>query len=129
MLPDLTVCDKIDRLLILVSHLGNSQLLAASKLESGTGEAQATAVDETLKKWDIKNQVQVMCFDTTSSNSGSNNVACVIIEQLIGKYLLYLGCRHHILELVAGAVFSEVLGASSGPKIIMFKNLRQNGVS
>ena len=62
-----------------------------------------------------------MCFDTTSSNTGRNNGACVIIEQLIGRDLLYFGCRHHILELVAGAVFSEVLGASSGPEIIMFK--------
>ena len=123
MLPDLTVCDKIDRLPILVSHLGNSQLLPASKLESGTGEAQATAVVETLKKWDIQNQVQGMCFDTTSSNSGRNNVACVIIELLIGKDLLYFRCRHHILELIAGVAFSEVLRASSGPKIIMFKEL------
>jgi len=46
LIPDLHVIgkQKVDRLPVLVSGKGISQLLTVAKLPSGTGEAQATAV-------------------------------------------------------------------------------------
>jgi len=55
-------------------------------------------------------------FDTTSSNTGLLSGACVILDQLIGRPLLNLGCRHHVLELVlaGGCCFWSVHGTKQG---------------
>ena len=68
--------------------------------------------------------VIAMSFDTTSSNTGRLNGACVLIEQTLKKNLLYLACRHHMYELVIGAVISTCLGQSSGPEILLFKRFQ-----
>ena len=124
LLPDLTGTKKVDRLPVLVTSNGESQLLAVPKLPSGTGEAQAQAVFDVLKDWGVDAKVQGMCFDTTSSNTGRHKGACIILEQLLGRTLLYIGCRHHVLELVAGAAYSEVMGASSAPDVLLFKRFK-----
>lgn len=124
LLVDLTGKEKVDRLPVLVSSGGKSQLLAVPKLLSGTGEAQAQAVMNTLKQWNIQDNVQGMCFDTTTSNTGRHKGACLILEQLIGRELLHLGCRHHIMELLAGAAFTEVIGATSAPDVLLFKRFQ-----
>ena len=128
LLPDLTGGGKVDRLPILVSSCGpepcSTQLLAVPKLASGTGAAEANAVFEAVNRWKIANSIVGLSFDTTSSNTGHKSGACVILEQLLGRDLLHLACRHHILELIAGAAFYEVMGASSAPEILLFKRFQ-----
>ncbi|KAL5255703.1 hypothetical protein ACHWQZ_G011059 [Mnemiopsis leidyi] len=46
-----------------------------------------------------------------------------VVEQLLGKQLLWLACRHHILELVVGAAFTELLGDTKSPQVTFFKTL------
>lgn len=60
--------------------MGKTQLLGAPKLHSGTGRTQVNAVIDVLKSWDIVDKVYAMCFDTTSSNTGSYSGASVTIE-------------------------------------------------
>jgi len=101
-----------------------SQLLTVAKLPSGTGQAQASAVFEALKDWDVVTRVNAMCFDTTSSNTGRSMGACVLLEQMLGKELLYFACRHHVMELVVGAVFQACMGSTSGPEVPLFKRFQ-----
>jgi hypothetical protein len=127
LLQDLTGREKVDRLPILVSSCGPepvTQLLSVPKLASGTGAAEANAVFEALNKWKVVDSVVGLSFDTTSSNTGLKAGACVILEQLLRRDLLHLACRHHILELVAGAAFYEVMAASSAPEILLFKRFQ-----
>ena len=91
---------------------------------SGTGAAQAHAVFQALNKWKIADNVMGLCFDTTSFNAGRKSGACILLEHLLGRDLLYLACRHHILELVAGSAFTEMMGASSAPEILLFKRFQ-----
>ncbi|KAE9528104.1 hypothetical protein AGLY_012526 [Aphis glycines] len=105
-LPDITGKDNVDRLPILVSGDGVSKLLSVPKLESGTGEAISNAVIASLFDWSITDRVQSLSFDTTASNTGHINGACKLIKEKIGRKLLYLACRHHILEIVLGAIFT-----------------------
>ena len=85
LLLDLTGTKKVDRLPVLVTSNGKSQLLAVQKLPSVTGEAQAQAVFNVLKKWGVNEKVQRMCFDTTSSfYTGCHKGACIILRQLHG---------------------------------------------
>jgi hypothetical protein len=68
-----------------------------------------------------------LCFDTTASNTGRHAGACTLIEQGLDKNLLYLACRHHIMELVVGAAFEKTtIGTSSGPEIKIFKRFKDH---
>lgn len=127
LLQDLIGREKVDRLPILVSSCGpehGTQLLAVPKLASGTGAAEANAVFEALNNWKVADRVVGMSFDTTSSNTGLKTGACVMLEHLLGTDILHLACRHHILELVAGAAFYEMMGATSAPEILLFKRFQ-----
>ena len=67
-----------------------------------------------------------MCFNTTASNTGRFHGACVLLEQLIGRNLLWMACRHHIFEVLLSDVFTICLGPSTGPEILFFKRLRDH---
>ena len=42
----------------------------------------------------------------------------------VGRALLYLPCRHHILEIVLKDVFMKHLGSTTGPDVELFKSFR-----
>lgn len=46
------------------------------------------------------------------------------MERAIGKDILFLGCRHHIFEIVLAAVFTEAVGVSTDPDITIFENFK-----
>ncbi|KAJ8411990.1 hypothetical protein AAFF_G00142570 [Aldrovandia affinis] len=124
-MQDLTTKENVNRLPILVSGNGTVQLLNVPKLPNGTGSEMAKAVVGALKDWDLTERIGGMSFDTTSSNTGRNNGACVLIEQQLKKDLLYFACRHHVLELPAEA-FKTVMGPMSGPNVTMFKRFQDH---
>ena len=67
-----------------------------------------------------------MCCDATSSNTGRLNGTCINIEQCFNKQLLFFACRHHMLELVIGAVFTACTGTSSGHDVPLFKQFKKH---
>ena len=83
-------------------------------------------VSKLLVEWRLVDRVKAMCFNTTASNTGHRNGACVLLEQKLDKDMLYLACRHHIFEIVQVSVFKESMGMSSGPDIAIFKRFRQS---
>ena len=117
--------EKVDRLAVIVSNSSQEQLLNIAKLPSGSGQAIANAVVASLDKWHLTNQVKAMSFDTTASNSGVRGGAAVLIEEKLGRELLFLPCRHHILEIVLANVFQFLFGQSLGPGIPIFKRFKQ----
>ena len=127
-MEDLKVKEKVDRLPVLVSSMGTSKLLGAPKIGAGTGQAQAQAVVSLLKKWNLEDTVRGLCFDTTASNTGRSNGACMLIEQALGLDLLYFACRHHVHELVLAAAFKAALGGTSGPDVLLFKRFQTQWV-
>ena len=72
----------------------------------------------------MTHKVQAMCFDTTSVNTGKLNGVCVRLENLIGRELMWFGCRHHVLELILAKVFTLCCGPSSSPYIPIFKRFK-----
>lgn len=125
LLQDLTGKDKVDHLPVLVTSLdGSSQLLAIPKISAGKGSAQTNAVFNVLQDWKIQENIQRTFFDTTSFNTGRKTGACCLIEQLLRLDLFYLACRHHILKIVAGAAFTESMGPSSAPEVLLFKRFQ-----
>lgn len=123
-LPDILGNEKVDRLPILVSADGNNKLLGVPKLSSGIGKKAADAVIHEIKRWNILDEIEGMCFDTTSVNTGKFNGACTLIEKYIGRDMLWLACRHHVLEIVLSKVFTLCFGPSSSPEIPIFKRFK-----
>jgi len=107
---------------VLVSGKGVSHLLTVAKLLSETGESQAAAVLGAIQDWGIGDSIRaIMCFDTTSSNTGRIAGAYVLLEQKLEKELLSLTSRHHSMELIIGAVFQVCMGATtSSPEVRLF---------
>ena len=125
LLPGLVGKRKVDRLAIIAScSNGSAQLLGVPILQSGEGKSQARAVYEAFQSWNIAANVQGMCFDTTASNTGSNEGACVHLEKLLGRDLLHIACRHHILELLPATAFKKVMGETSNPEVPLFKRFQ-----
>lgn len=126
LLPALSHKAPEDRLAVYVSGSGNTKLLGVPKIVSSTGEAQAEAIFQLLKEWNLENQISFMCFDTTASNTGVYKGATVLLQQKLSTKLIGLGCRHHIFELIVAAAWDLIMGPSSGPDIQIFRRFRTN---
>ncbi|XP_050339086.1 uncharacterized protein LOC126765398 [Bactrocera neohumeralis] len=120
-LPDLIGKIKVERIAVLVSYNGESKFLGAPKLISATGENIATAVFDTLSKWNILDRVEDMSFDTTSTNTGPMNGTCAQLQRMLGRNLLTLPCRHHILEIYLRSVFDLHFKVTQAPEVSIFE--------
>ena len=115
----------VDRIAIDVTGRNLEKILGIVKISSGTGLAQAKATFQLLTIWNVENYNVGMCFDTTASNTGSKNGACILLEKLMEKNLLYFACRHHMHEVIIGEIYSVLLGPSSGPNIALFEQFQK----
>ena len=122
-----------ERLSVLLSSpsLDHCQLLGAIPLEGQTGEQICAGVMSLLAKIEVTSNVIGMSFDTTASNTGQQQGACARLELALGKALLWLACRRHVMALhikhVASAVAKQVSGRkSTGPDNVLFNKLKQN---
>lgn len=97
------------------------------KLENSSGSEQAQAVWNAIVDWNLEDRAQILCCDTTASNTGRINGACVLLEQKLNREMLIFACRHHIYELVLKAVFeAKISQVITSPNIPLFKNFRSN---
>lgn len=129
LLPDVTgEGDKYtaDRVAVLVTSPEDfEKLLGVPKVERGTGEAQAAACVATIDQWALRSKIRGLVFDTTASNTGLHNGACTIIEETLGRELVWIPCRHHILELLLSAAFRSAFGPTAGPETGLFKRFKK----
>ena len=73
---------KVDRLAVVVTGRELKKILGI-KLPYGTGTAQASATHQLLELCSVTSDVVAMCFDTTSTNTGTGKGACSLLESLI----------------------------------------------
>jgi hypothetical protein len=115
-LTDIMGKSNIDRLPVAATAPGIEQLLGVPGLTSCTGSEVSSAVYDILLEWSLEDKIQAMVVDTTASNTGRLNGACILLEQKLERQLLLLACRHHMYEIVLAGVFSESkLSAMCGP--------------
>ena len=117
--------ETVDRIAVLVTGNGTEKLLAVPKIEKGTGSEQAAACISVLVQWKLRDAVHGLVFDTTASNTGIHMGACVIIEKALGRELVNIACRHHIMEVILGSAFTAVFGEKGGPKVGLFKRFQK----
>ena len=107
-----------ERLSVLVSspHLDHVQVLGAVGLDSQTGEAIFTGVLNLLEDFGLTDRIIGTSFDTTSSNTGRHQGACVRLETDLGRALLWIACRRHVMELHVKHVAKVIAENISGSK-------------
>ena len=116
--------EKVDRVAILVTGVGVEKLLGVPKILRGTGQEQATACLNALDDWNLRKNVRALVFDTTAGNTGLKSGACAILEESLKTSLVWIPCRHHVLEIVLSSVFSTAFGVSGGPDVAIFKRFK-----
>ena len=92
----------------------------------GTGENEANTVYLFVRSVKLTEKVQALRFDTTPVNTGRHNGVCKHLEDKLGHELLWLACRHHMIELVLAKVFLSVLGQAI---LLLFLCLRNSKLS
>ena len=126
LMVDLFGFGKVNRLAIVLVQKESNKILAIAKTESSTGKVEAEAVKKALDEWEITEKIIACGFDTTSSNTGVHKGACKLLQELLSRQILWLACRHHILELVVGAAFFELFGDTTSPEVTLFKVLKKS---
>jgi len=116
---------KEDRVAILVTGHEVEKLLGVPKVGQGTGEQLANVAHTAVLDWKIEGQIVGISFDTTAANTGRLNGACTLLEYKMQKQLLWLACRHHVLEVLCGDVFKAVFGSTSGPTVPIFRRFQE----
>ncbi|KAG0727921.1 hypothetical protein GWK47_033611 [Chionoecetes opilio] len=82
----------------------------------------ASKVEEPIRHWKFEDRVGGLCFDTTASNTGVHAGCCTLLEQKLGRPLLNLACRHHVMELILASAFKAPSATlSSRPRRQLFK--------
>ena len=117
LLTDLGGFGKVNRLAVVVAQEEENQLLCVTKTDDSTGKTEAEAVKKALEDWGLKDLIIACGFDTTSSNTGIHKGSCVLL-------LLWLACRHHILELLVKAAYYQVFGDTKAPHVKLFSILK-----
>ena len=119
--------EKVDRLAVVATGPNNlEQLLGVPVIKSSTGESQAEAVFQLMKKWDLLNNIKFICTDTTASNTGIRNGACTLLQKKMDENLAYFACRHHMLECVVSSVYNSLFEVPKGPVIKLFDDFKKN---
>ena len=122
----------VERLPVVVSSpdLEDPQVLGSVALEGQTGQDIVDGITALLEQYDLCDRITAMSFDTTSTNTGKNKGACVLLESYLERAVLWLACRRHILELHVKHVGDEVAKVVSqrkttGPENKLFSGFRE----
>ncbi|KAK0053559.1 hypothetical protein Bpfe_017019 [Biomphalaria pfeifferi] len=125
-LPDIDGSkENVDRIAVIVTGNGQEKLLGIPKMDRGTGEAQVNACIEVIEKWNLRSQIKGLVFDTTASNTGLHKGACVGIEEALGTEMVWIACRHHVMEVVLSNVFKSLFGPTEGPSTALFQRFQK----
>ena len=71
----------------------------------------ANATMRIIREWKVEEHVEAVSFGATASNTGVHSRFCQLIEEELGRPLLHLACRHHIMELILATAFKVDMAA------------------
>lgn len=101
-LRDTSIREHLAILMQPVDATKEIQFIGAPGIQDGTGLSMKEQLVGHLQAFDIYDNLVGMCFDTTASNTGPHNGAAALLENELGKSLLWIACRHHVAELHVG---------------------------
>jgi hypothetical protein len=76
--------------------------------------------------WDVKDQIRSLTLGTTNSNTGAHVGTCKRVEEWLGHPVLWFGCRHHVPELMAKAVWYTLFEEDLSPTNKFFDFVKES---
>lgn len=67
----------------------------------------------------------ILLFWSNYLFEGPSNGTCGRLEREMGRTLLHLACRHHVLEIVLRCVAETCWPCTTGPNVPIFKRFQQ----
>ena len=102
-----------------MKQLNEDKLLFIDQWKDGTGKCEAEQVHLTLVEWGIAQNI--IASGTTYSNTGELKGAVTNLQKVLNKQLLWMACRHHVLERVLEAAYTSFFRKSAGPEPLLNK--------
>ena len=101
-------------------------LVGMSALPNGEGLTVAKVCYDAMVKCKCKDNIRVLVWDTTNSNSGIHKGADAILERdLLGRKLVWGACRKHVAELLVKPVYKCVFGEAKSSDYGDFKDFQR----
>ena len=113
-------------MIICLQQVGSGsqgRFLGAPQLPSGSGAAQCEALIRYIDDHGIENQLIGHCWDTTSSNTGRNIGAAVLLDKASEQTHLWFACRRHAAERHC---VQSLYSPSTSPEEKLFKHFKEN---
>ncbi|XP_073847047.1 uncharacterized protein [Musca autumnalis] len=115
------MCKKEVQVIVIKNELVEIKL-AVLVLENGRSTTIFNGIKDTLTKFNLWSSIKMVICDTTSINTGNKNCIVTLLKQHFqGMSLLppqYIGCQHHVLDLILRHVMDQVLDRkTSSPNI------------
>lgn len=117
---------KEERFIILCHTNKGDVPLGFFALNSKSGRDCSAQILKSLADYNLSNRVVGLVSDTESTNTGTANGTCALVENGLELELLHLMCRHHIKEVLLRDVFVAIFGASQAARITTFDVLIEN---
>ena len=102
----------------------SEQVLAVPFTPSNSGKDQMQVVMKVLEEWGIEPYIMGLAFDTTSDNTGKKKGSVKLIEEELGRAVLWLACPHHFYELHVKKAARFYFGETSCPEETTYKKLK-----
>ena len=83
--------------------------IAIPSVKQGTGAVLALTTVDKARDWTDEEDIFAGSFDTTSANTGVIEGAMSHIQNLLGRKILWLPCRHHIAELHIKHTYMKIM--------------------
>ena len=108
--------------MVLLKNQNKEIKLAVLNLENGKSETIFNGIKNVINEFDLWKSIKMIISDTTSVNTGKRGGVVALLQQQFKKKQLkipqFIGCQHHILDLVLKHVMDECLtGQTSSPNI------------
>ena len=81
---------------------------------------------EQIIAWDVEKDIVSFVFDTTASNTGRVRGATIRLQKMLNRPVFFLGCRHHISELIVKAVWYSIFEEDLSPENKFFSDVRKD---
>ena len=117
-----------ERIAVIVSapSLPSPQVLGVPAADSSKGVDQRDVLTKLIEEWGVTEHIIALGFDTTASNTGVHAGAVTLVEQYLGRAVMWCACQRHVHELHIKHASEYVFGPTTGPSDKMFKKLRDN---
>ena len=113
---------KKERLAVSITCKGKHFLLGVPSCTDATGEKQYEKIIDLLQKYQIKDDIKGLVFDTTASSTGKDKGVNSRLNQYVERPVLHLACRHHVYECHIKNV-AKIFRQTVGPENPLFKKL------